>query len=73
MYILTKEEHNNVNLQWSRPERKIFPVIRSVCDHFGDKSWRQAKGELLEEEGDTPSIFPGESVEELTLLRLPSS
>lgn len=41
--------------------------------HFGDKSCRQAKGELLDEEGDTPSIFPGESVEEPTLLRLPSN
>lgn len=28
---------------------------------------------MLEEEGDTPSIFPGESVEEPTLLRLPSN
>lgn len=28
---------------------------------------------MLEEEGDTPSILPGESVEEPTLLRLPSS
>lgn len=41
--------------------------------HFGDKSWRDVNGELLDEEGDTPSILPGESVEELTLLRLPSS
>lgn len=41
--------------------------------HFGDKSCREAKGELLDEEGDTPSILPGESVEEPTLLRLPSS
>lgn len=41
--------------------------------HFGDKSWRDVKGELLDEEGDTPSILPGESVEEQTLLRLPSS
>lgn len=31
------------------------------------------KGELLDEEGETPSIFPGESVDELTLLKLPSS
>ena len=54
-----------------------MPVIFSVSfpppSHFGDKSWREAKGELLEEEGDTPSILPGESVEELTLLRLTSS
>lgn len=28
---------------------------------------------MLDEEGDTPSILPGESVEEPTLLRLPSS
>lgn len=28
---------------------------------------------MLDEEGDTPSILPGESVEEQTLLRLPSS
>lgn len=41
--------------------------------HFGDKSWREAKGELLDEEGDTPSILPGEPEEEQTLLRLPSS
>lgn len=65
-------------------ERWIFPGGSSERDalgsprfslsaHFGDKSCRQAKGELLEEEGDTPSIFPGESVEEPTLLRLPSN
>ncbi|TNN51845.1 hypothetical protein EYF80_037941 [Liparis tanakae] len=41
--------------------------------HFGDRSWRDAKGELLDEDGDTPSILPGESVEDPTLLRLPSS
>lgn len=41
--------------------------------YFGDKSWREAKGELLDDEGDTPSILPGESVEEPMLLRLPSS
>lgn len=47
--------------------------VRAPSAHFGDRSCRQANGELLEEEGDTPSIFPGESVEEPTLLRLPSS
>lgn len=41
--------------------------------YFGDKSWREAKGELLDDEGDTPSILPGESVEEPMLLRLPSN
>lgn len=48
-------------------------VSLSSLAHFGDKSWRDAKGELLDEEGDTPSILPGESLEEPTLLRLPSS
>lgn len=41
--------------------------------HLGDKSWIEVNGELLDEEGDTPSILHGESVEELVLLRLPSS
>lgn len=57
-------------------ERGLFFYSRPLCAsraHFGDKSWREAKGELLDEEGDTPSILPGESVEEPTLLRLPSS
>lgn len=49
----------------------VLPPLPSV--HFGDKSCREVKGELLEDEGDTPSILPGESVEEPTLLRLPSS
>lgn len=65
----------------TRPQRaaagepKSFPEKRLLWfrPHFGDKSCRQAKGELLDEEGDTPSIFPGESVEEPTLLRLPSN
>lgn len=47
--------------------------LSRLGSHFGDKSCREAKGELLDEEGDTPSILPGESVEEPTLLRLPSS
>lgn len=41
--------------------------------HFGDRSWREVKGELLEDDGETPSILPGESVDEPTLLRLPSN
>lgn len=57
------------------PWREDFfsPLSLVSLAHFGDKSWREAKGELLDEEGDTPSILPGESVEEPTLLRLPSS
>ena len=60
------------DLLW-REALNSHPFSLSLCAHFGDKSCRQAKGELLEEEGDTPSIFPGESVEEPTLLRLPSN
>lgn len=41
--------------------------------HLGDRSWRDVKGELLEDDGDTPSILPGESMDEPTLLRLPSN
>lgn len=41
-------------------------------DHFGERSWRGVKGELLEE-GETPSILAGDPEEEPTLLRLPSS
>lgn len=48
-------------------------TVAIAAGHFGDKSCREVKGELLDDEGDTPSIFPGESVEEPMLLRLPSS
>lgn len=41
--------------------------------HLGDRSWRDVKGELLEDDGDTPSIFPGEPADEPRLLRLPSN
>lgn len=56
------------------PQREafFFLLLRPVA-HFGDRSWRDAKGELLDEEGDTPSILPGESAEDPTLLRLPST
>lgn len=55
---------------------QALPLLKCLLRsgiYFGDKSWREAKGELLDEEGDTPSILPGESVEDPTLLRLPSS
>lgn len=46
--------------------------LESPLVYFGDRSWRDVKGEWLEE-GDTPSILPGDPVEEPMLLRLPSS
>ena len=46
--------------------------LASPLIHLGDRSWRDVKGELLEE-GETPSILPGDPVDEHTLLRLPSS
>ena len=53
----------------------LYPALvylASLLVHLGDRSWRDVKGELLEE-GETPSILPGDPVEEHTLLRLPSS
>lgn len=46
---------------------------RGPVVHLGDRSWSDVKGELLEDDGDTPSILPGESMDEPTLLRLPSN
>ncbi|KAF3838012.1 hypothetical protein F7725_009780 [Dissostichus mawsoni] len=52
-------------------ERRIKELADS--EFFEQTVLHTANGELLDEEGDTPSILPGESVEEPTLLRLPSS
>ena len=54
------------------PLNHTLVSLASLLVHLGDRSWRDVKGELLEE-GETPSILPGDPVEEPTLLRLPSS
>ncbi|KAA8588542.1 hypothetical protein FQN60_009887 [Etheostoma spectabile] len=68
-----QDEERKIKEQFAESEFFEQTAFQTAHAHFGDKSWRQAKGELLDEDGDTPSILPGESVEDPTLLRLPSS